>query len=209
MKLTLTVIAAVVLIAAAAGSQEVAAGPMETLQGPVNTVLRILQDPQYDPPEQRQLQRDRIWGVTRDIFDFTEMAKRALAANWRAFTPLQRKEFTELFSELTAHSYLEQIKGTITGLAVEFLGEEMLSETRAMVQTKVRREQVETPVDYRMLQAGGRWLVYDVNIEGVSLVQNYRTQFREILSKETPEQLIQKLKTKLQEQREGLAEASS
>ncbi len=208
MKLTLAVCLAVVLMVAAAGAQE-APGPLEALRGPVNTVLQILQDPQYDPPEQRQVQRDRIWGVTRDIFDFTEMAKRALAVSWREFTPPQRKEFTELFSELTAHSYLEQIKGTITGLAVEFLGEEILSDSKAMVKTKVRREQVETPVDYRMLQAGGRWLVYDVNIEGVSLVQNYRTQFREILSKETPEQLIQKLKTKLQEQRVGLAEASS
>jgi phospholipid transport system substrate-binding protein len=92
---------------------------------------------------------------------------------------------------------------------VEFLGEEVLSDSKAMVKTKVRREQVETPVDYRMLQAGGRWLVYDVNIEGVSLVQNYRTQFREILAKETPEQLIQKLRSKLQEQRVGLPEASS
>lgn len=208
MKLTLTGILAVVVMAAAAGAQEVD-GPMEALRAPVNTVLQILQDPQYDPPEQRQLQRDRIWDVTRGIFDFTEMAKRALAVNWRAFTPPQRKEFTELFSELTAHSYLEQIKGTYTGLAVEFLGEEILSEDKAMVKTKVRREQVETPVDYRMLQQGGRWLVYDVNIEGVSLVQNYRTQFREILAKETPEQLIQKLKDKLQEQKEGLAEASS
>ena len=208
MKLTLAVCLAVVLMVAAAGAQEVP-GPLEALRGPVNTVLQILQDPQYDPPEQRQVQRDRIWGVTRDIFDFTEMAKRDLAVSWREFTPPQRKEFTELFSELTAHSYLEQIKGTITGLAVEFLGEEILSDSKAMVKTKVRREQVETPVDYRMLQAGGRWLVYDVNIEGVSLVQNYRTQFREILSKETPEQLIQKLKTKLQEQRVGLAEASS
>lgn len=208
MKPTLAVFLAVVLMAAAAGAQE-APGPLEALRGPVNTVLQILQDPQYDPPDQRQVQRDRIWGVTRDIFDFTEMAKRALAISWREFTPPQRKEFTELFSELTAHSYLEQIKGTITGLAVEFVGEEILSDSKAMVKTKVRREQVETPVDYRMLQNGGRWLVYDVNIEGVSLVQNYRTQFREILSKETPEQLIQKLKTKLQEQRVGLAEASS
>jgi phospholipid transport system substrate-binding protein len=196
-------------MAAVAGAQEVSAGPMEALREPVNTVLQILQDPQYDPPEQRQLQRDRIWDVTRGIFDFTEMAKRALAMNWRAFTPPQRKEFTELFSELTAHSYLDQIKGTYTDLAVEFLEEEILSGNKAMVKTKVRREQVETPVDYRMLQQGGRWLVYDVNIEGVSLVQNYRTQFREILAKETPEQLIQKLKDKLQEQKEELAEAAS
>ncbi|HSM74380.1 MAG TPA: ABC transporter substrate-binding protein [Desulfobacterales bacterium] len=209
MKLTLTGILVLLLVVAAAGAQEVVAGPMEALKGPVNTVLQILQDPKYDPPEQRQAQRDIIWGVTRDIFDFTEMAKRALALNWRAFSPPQRKEFTELFSELTAHSYLEQIKGTYTGLAVEFLGEEMLSGDKAMVKTKVRREQVETPVDYRMLQNGGRWLVYDVNIEGVSLVQNYRTQFREILAKETPEQLIQKRKDKLQEQKAGLAEASS
>ncbi|MCG6906008.1 MAG: ABC transporter substrate-binding protein [Desulfobacteraceae bacterium] len=209
MKLTLTGILAVMVLAAVAGAQEVSAGPMEALKGPVNTVLQILQDPQYDPPEQRQLQRDRIWDVTRGIFDFTEMAKRSLALNWRAFTPRQRKEFTELFSELTAHSYLEQIKGTYTGLAVEFLGEEMLAGDKAMVKTKVRREEVETPVDYRMLQEGGRWLVYDVNIEGVSLVQNYRTQFREILAKETPEQLIQKLKDKLQEQKEELAEVAS
>lgn len=209
MKLTLTGILALLLVIAAAGAQEVVAGPMEALKGPVNTVLQILQDPKYDPPEQRQAQRDIIWGVTRDIFDFTEMAKRALALNWRVFSPPQRKEFTELFSELTAHSYLEQIKGTYTDLAVEFLGEEMLSDDKAMVKTKVRREEVETPVDYRMLQNGGRWLVYDVNIEGVSLVQNYRTQFREILAKETPEQLIQKLKDKLQEQKAGLAEASS
>ncbi|MGD8960336.1 MAG: ABC transporter substrate-binding protein [Desulfobacteraceae bacterium] len=209
MKLTLTGILAVVVMAAVVGAQEVSAGPMETLRGPVNTVLQILQDPQYDPPGQRQLQRDRIWDVSHSIFDFTEMAKRALALNWRAFTPPQRKEFTELFSKLTANSYLEQIKGTYTDLAVEFLEEEILSDDKAMVKTKVRREGVETPVDYRMLRQDGRWLVYDVNIEGVSLVQNYRTQFREILAKETPEELIQKLRDKIREQKEGLAAAAS
>lgn len=182
---------------------------METLKGPVNEVLQILQDPQYESPGRRQVQRDKIWDVTRDIFDFTEMAKRALARSWRDFTPPQRKEFTHLFSELTANNYLDQIKGTYTDLAVEFLGEEMLSGTKAMVKTKIRRKEIETPVDYRMLRENGRWLVYDVNIEGVSLVQNYRSQFREILFKETPEQLIQKLKVKLQEQKSDSAEKSS
>ncbi|MGD8543309.1 MAG: ABC transporter substrate-binding protein, partial [Desulfobacteraceae bacterium] len=98
---------------------------------------------------------------------------------------------------------------TYIDLAVEFLEEEILSDDKAMVKTKVRREGVETPVDYRMLRQDGRWLVYDVNIEGVSLVQNYRTQFREILAKETPEELIQKLRDKIREQKEGLAAAAS
>ena len=170
--------------------------PLESLKGPIEEVVAILNDPIYQEDGQKEIQHEKIWEVIRQIFDFTEIAKRALARNWRVFTPKQRKEFTDAFTELLGNNYINKIQGQYQDERVIYLGQEMLSGTKALVKTKIVRKHAEIPANYRMKQHNSSWWIYDVSIEGVSLVKNYRTQFNKILVKESPGQLIERIKKK-------------
>lgn len=195
---------AILLFSAAAH----AADPLETLRDPINEVLTILKDPTYKDAAKREEQRDRMWSVIRRAFDFTEIAKRALAADWKRFDANQRKVFTDLFADLLGSTYLDKIQGEFQNEEVAFLGENRPAENKAVVQTKVMRETVQIPVDYSMHSEGGEWRVYDVNVEGVSLVKNYRTQFRKLLLRESPDDLIQRLQKKVDALKAGRGDAS-
>jgi len=181
------------------------AQPMEILKGAIEQIMDILEDPRYKDAAQKEAQREKIWEVIQKHFDSTEMAKRALARNWRKFTPQERKKFAEVFAELLRNTYLEKIQGEYKSEKVIYLGQEKITDTKAVVKTKVFREKIEIPVDYSLQMRSEIWKVYDVNIEGVSLVKNYRTQFRKILLKETPAQLIDRLKEKVAKQQEHKA----
>ncbi|MDP2644625.1 MAG: ABC transporter substrate-binding protein [Desulfobacterales bacterium] len=177
--------------------------PIEVITRLVDHVIRILNDPQYKDPSQRIPQRDQIWQITRDMFDFVETAKRTLARNWLLFSPTERKEFSDSFAELLAHTYISKVQGEYHNEKVVYLNQEMIRTNQAVVKTKVIREKIETPVDYSLILKQGSWKVYDINIEGVSLVKNYRDQFNSILIKEKPSQLIDRVKRKAVQQKEG------
>jgi len=171
--------------------------PMESLKIPVESVLSLLKDPKYQDPEQRQQQRDKIFAITRKLFDYTEMSKRALARNWKAFSPQEQLQFVDVFADHLSNSYMDKIQGEYKGETVQFLGQEMVADGKALVTTKVQRQPSDISVDYSMLLVDNQWRVYDVNIEGVSLIKNYRTQFDQILTRESPAQLIERLKKKV------------
>lgn len=168
--------------------------PLEELKDPIQRGIAILKDPEFK--DDREAQREKIWDLIQSVFDFKAVSIRALARNWRMLSPEQREVFTEEFTELLKNSYLDRIQGEFQNEEVVFEEQDILSEDKAVVRTKVIRENVKTPIDYRVHLVDGKWRIYDVNIEGVSLVQNYRKQFNEILAKEKPEQLIQRLKEK-------------
>lgn len=168
--------------------------PMDEIKGPIQRGIDILKNPEFK--DKREEQRGKIWNLIEKVFDFRAISIRALARNWRDFSPEQRKIFTEQFTELLKNTYLDKIQGEFHNEEVAFDDQDVLSEDKAVVRTRVIRGKIETPIDYRVHLEGGKWLVYDVNIEGVSLVQNYRKQFADILAKETPDQLIQRLKDK-------------
>ncbi|RPH51895.1 MAG: ABC transporter substrate-binding protein [Desulfobacteraceae bacterium] len=178
-------------------------GPMDALKGPVDEGIRLLSDPKYKNPSLKRVQREKIWEIVRKAFDFTELSGRALAANWKTLNPQQRKEFTEVFSDVLGNTYLDKIQGGFRDEKVAYLGQEKVSDTKAVVKTKIIREKGEIPVDYSMRFKNDSWKVYDVHVEGVSLVQNYRSQFNEILSKDSPDELIKRLEKKLAEQQKG------
>ncbi len=171
------------------------AEPMDALKGPIEKVVGILRDPQYKEA-QKDVQRAKLWDLIQGVFDFTEISKRTLARNWKKFSPEQRKSFTDAFAQLLGNTYLDRMQGGYKNEVVVYLDEKMVSENKYVVKTKVVREAIEIPIDYSMFKSQGEWKIYDVNIEGVSLVKNYRTQFRKILSKETPDQLIDRVKKK-------------
>jgi phospholipid transport system substrate-binding protein len=175
-----------------------AVSPMEALKIPIENVLSLLKDPKYKDPDQRQPQRDKIFAITRKLFDYTEMSKRTLARNWKSFSPQEQLQFVDVFADHLSNSYMDKIQGEYKGETVVFLGQEMVADGKALVTTKVQRQSGDISVDYSMMLVDNQWRVYDVNIEGVSLIKNYRTQFDQILVKESPAQLIERLKKKVE-----------
>jgi len=180
--------------------------PMDALKEPVEQVISLLKEPQYQDETQKDIQRDKIWEVIKKVFDFTEMAKRALARNWQKFTPEEQKEFADLFAELLGNTYIGKIQGGYEDEKVVYLSQQMVTASKAYVKTKILRNSMDIPVAYSMLEQNGSWKVYDVNIEGVGLVKNYRTQFDKILMKDSPAQLIERLKKKIELQEDKMAE---
>jgi phospholipid transport system substrate-binding protein len=178
-------------------SLSAALSPMEALKIPIENVLSLLKDPKYKDPDQRQQQRDKIFAITRKLFDYTEMSKRTLARNWKSFSPEEQLQFVDVFADHLSNSYMDKIQGEYKGETVIFLGQEMVADGKALVTTKVQRQSGDISVDYSMMLVDNQWRVYDVNIEGVSLIKNYRTQFDQILVKESPTQLIERLKKKV------------
>ena len=177
-----------------------AAQPMDELRKAIDQVLVILEDPSYSVQSQKASAQEKIWAVFRQMFDLEEMAKRTLAGEWSSFTVPQRAEFSEVFGEFLGKNYLNKIQSDFKGEKVKYLDQEMTGDDRAYIRTMILRKEVEIPVDYSMLKSNDHWKVYDVKVEGVSLLKNYREQFKAILLKGSPAQLIDQIKKKLKEQ---------
>jgi phospholipid transport system substrate-binding protein len=133
------------------------------------------------------------------MFDDVELSKRTLSRNWNSLNVAQRQEFVPLFRQVLEKAYIDKILA-YTNEKVVFESETMVSATQAEVPTKIVTSSKEIPITYRVLLKGGVWKVYDVVVENVSLVLNYRTQFNDILAKNTPEQLLEILRKKVKGQ---------
>ena len=183
-------------------SSVMAAGPMDTLKPPIEKVIKILKDPQLKDSGQKKIQREKIWDIISRIFDYTFISKSTLGRyHWQnSLTIDQKKEFSDVFSRFLGNTYLDKIQEGFENEQIVFAEEELLTPHKAMVKTKIIRKNMEIPVNYRMKTNDGEWKIYDVNIEGISLVQNYRSQFQSILLNQTAAQLIEQLKSKLKEQ---------
>ena len=170
--------------------------PTEHLRGQIDRVLKVLDDPglKKDEPARRVAVRK----IADEIFDFTETAKRSLARHWQPRTPAERDEFTKLFADLLERSYISKIE-LYGGEKIAYVND-VIEGDQAVVRTHIiTKNATQVPVDYRMLKKGERWLVYDVVIEGVSLVANYRTQFNKIIQTSSYTELVKKMKAKQEE----------
>jgi len=165
----------------------------DQLKNQVDQVIKVLDDPALkDKPSERRAQ---VRKMAADIFDYPDTARRALGAHWNARTPEEREEFTKIFADLLDRAYISKID-LYQGEKVKWIGEQADNNealVKTMIQTKSGND---VPVDYRMHLKDGRWRVYDVIIEGVSLVSNYRTQFNKIVQTESYDSLVQKLKAR-------------
>jgi len=169
--------------------------PTDQLRGTVDRVLTILQDPRLRSADKRDERRQQLAKVISARFDFDEMARRSLGAEWRRLTPGQRKEFVELFAELLRDTYVANIE-SYKGEKVIYTRETQ-EEQYAVVQTILRSpEGTEYTLDYRLHLIDKEWKVYDVVIENVSIVNNYRSQFSRVINKSSYEGLIRALKEK-------------
>jgi len=190
------------------GQTAIAADPTEVLKAPMDEALALLRDPQYktDDSAKKAEQREKFWALIEPVFDFKELSKRTLARNWKKFNDAQQTEFAQVFSELMGNIYVDRIQGGYNDEIIDF-SDQILHESRplAVVKTFIVSSRNRIPVDYSLIKKGNTWRVYDVKVEGVSLVKNYRSQFKEILSKDSPDQLIEQLKQKVAEQNAKLA----
>jgi len=171
----------------------VAATPLETVEGHVHQVLGVLQDP---APE-RKTKEEKIWTMVQTMFDFTELSKRTLGRGWRKLDSNQRHTFTDLFSRLLSDVYMDRVL-SYKDEKVIFEKEKIKSDQYADVETSIITETEPISMVYRVILEKGQWRVYDVVIEGVSLIKNYRSQFNEILRNKTPDDLIELIRKKLE-----------
>src|SRR3989442_13921121 len=190
---------ATALLLVLAGPGGVWAGaPSDQLRAQIDRAVKILEDPELKKDGKQKERRAAIRQVANDIFDFSETAKRSLARHWAPRTPAERDEFVGLFTDLLERSYISKID-LYGGEKIQFVGEAIDGEG-AVVRTKlVTKQGTEIPVDYRMHRRGDKWLVYDVVIEGVSLIANYRTQFNKIITTSSFQELVKKMRTKQEE----------
>ncbi|MFK5954505.1 MAG: ABC transporter substrate-binding protein [Desulfobacterium sp.] len=179
-------------------------GPRQVVEKGVDEVLSILNKPEYQGEMNRKQRDELLFEKAQELFDFYSFAMGALGRSWRGFSPTQRDEFISYFSRLIGETYFARIEGQqLSDLSVRYVAEELLAPTksgrqRADVFTEVSHGGVVTPVDYRMLKPpGGVWKIYDVKIEGVSLLGNYREQYRERFM-DSPDKLIQEVREKVE-----------
>lgn len=176
-----------------------AGAPTVAVESTVNRVLDVLKDPKLKGPSAKEAKTEKLRVIYKEMFDEMEFSRRTLTRNWNKFTPPQRKEFVDLFEHVMEKTYLDRIL-EYSNEKVVFYKETMLGDDKAEVQSKIVTASKEVPIYYRMILKSGKWKVYDVVVENVSLVQNYRNQFNEILADSTPEQLLQTLRDKVKKQ---------
>jgi phospholipid transport system substrate-binding protein len=175
---------------------EAGAGPVsEQLGARIEQVVGILEDPimKIRPEERRGALRD----AASEIFDFTEITRRALGRHWSAATPAEREELVALFTTRLERAYLERLE-QYNGERISVVGE-LVDGDLATVRTRlVSKDGVETPIDYRLYRRRERWLAYDITVEGVSLVASYRAQFNTIVRASSTQALVGRLRPKQQ-----------
>lgn len=172
-----------------------AGDPAVQIQGAIEKVLTILKDPQLQAESKKQQRLDQLRQVVYSKFDFAEMAKRSLGAQWQRLNADQQREFVKLFTELMENSYMSNLEG-YNGEKVVVAGEKQDKEF-AEVDTKIVTKKGEPiAVNYKLMQANGNWKIYDVVIENISLVNNYRSQFNRVITRSSFDDLMQKMKDK-------------
>jgi phospholipid transport system substrate-binding protein len=183
----------VIALVVSMATPALAGPPTDQLKQRVDAVIRVLEDPALkDKTVER---RAAIRRIAEEVFDYPDSARRALGPHWNARTPQEREEFVRLFADVLDRGYVSKID-LYQGEKVSYLGETIGGEDATVKTRIVTKKGTEIPVDYRMHTKDGRWVVYDVIIEGVSLVANYRTQFNKIVRTESYPVLVDRLKSK-------------
>ena len=169
-----------------------AGAPTDQLRDGVDRVFKILRDPAMAGDTNTTQRRKAILTAAGTIFDFGEMAKRSLGQHWAARTPAERTDFVALFTDLMQQSYISKVDQH-GGAKMVFRGETIDGDFASVRTTIPLSNGNEMPLEYRMYNAGARWQVYDLSIDGISLVSNYRSQFNKVIRTQSYETLVTKL----------------
>ena len=176
-----------------------AGDPTEKMKGTTDKIIAILADPALKTPDKSKERKRMIRQAVDERFDWSEFSRRALARHWRKRTDEEKREFVPLFGKLVERTYMDKVED-YSGESVIYVGERV-KRTYALVKAKVvTNDKREIDVDYRLRYKSNDWVVYDVTVEGVSLVNNYRVQFNNIIKNSSYEDLVKRLKEKVAEE---------
>jgi phospholipid transport system substrate-binding protein len=179
--------------------------PTDQLRGSIDLVLKIVTDPELKKEARTAERRKRIRAVVNQIFDFSEISQRCLGRHWQARTPAGKEQFIALFGDLLENAYITKIE-SYSGEKILYPGDTIEGDL-ALAKTRiVTKQETEIPVDDRMFLKDGRWAVYDVSIEGISLIGNYRIQFNAVIQRSGYPDLVARLTAK-RDERPGAREA--
>ncbi len=171
--------------------------PLEAVQQNVEKGISVLEDPQFEDVSRKQEQQQLLWEIMLQVFDFKEFSRKVLASQWYKFSARQRNEFVKVFSEFLGKFYLGKLQDRYSGQKVNFIRQQMISNSKALVDIEVTWKKLKVPLTLRMTNRSGQWKVYDLSVLGINAVSNYRAQFKSILSKDSPQQIIGRLKGKI------------
>ena len=199
-KIILTVALAIPLALAAANA--VAESPTAQIKATVDQVITVLSDPRLRAVDRRAERQKLLRELIYTRFDFQEMAKRSLGAQWRRRTPNEQRQFVALFRDLLEKAYLGRIESYGNERFV-YINEKIDDPYAEVASTIVTNTNEEFSIRYRLLRAGEQWKIYDVVVEDISLVNNYRAQFNRILSQSSYEELVRRMESKLIDKTDG------
>jgi phospholipid transport system substrate-binding protein len=185
------------LLVAALAVPVLGANPMDEIKQTTDKILSIVTNPAFKAPAKTEEREKRIRQAVDERFDWEEMARRSLAIHWAKRTAEERKEFVRLFADLVERTYMKKVEG-YSGEKVLYEGESKEGDYATVRVKIVTKRGEDIPVEYRLKKERKDWLVYDVSIEGVSLVNNYRIQFHSIISQSSYENLVKRLREKVE-----------
>lgn len=174
-----------------------AASPMESIRETTDRVIEVLTDERFEAEEHRPELLELVSEIVKERFDWEAIARGALSTHWRDLSRTQQEEFTDLFARLMERTYAGRLDD-YSGEEVIYLAEETEGGRARVTGRFITRNKQEIPVEYRMRKKDGAWLVYDILIEGVSMVRNYRVQFNDIIIKSSYEELVRRINEKLE-----------
>jgi phospholipid transport system substrate-binding protein len=169
-----------------------AGAPTDQVRGTVDNIAAILKNSALKTEAKRSERREQLRRAIFSRFDFTEMAKRSLGSQWRRLSPQEQEEFTRLFTDLLERAYIDQIEAYNDEKFVYV--KETIDQDFAEVQSRIVTAKGEYSLNYRLQNAGGEWKVYDVVVENISLVNNYRSQFSRIIANQSYEELLRRMR---------------
>jgi len=196
----ISLILSVLVLSLGIAASAFAGEPQTRLKNGVDKVIAILSDRALKGPAKKNERQAKLRAVADSFFDWRELSRRTVAESWSKYTPKQQEEFIAAFSELLEKTYIRKIE-KYNNEKVNYLREQV-DGNHAFISTEVVMKDKKIPLNYVMIKHE-QWMVYDVVVEGVSLVKNYRSQFHKILSKETPEGLLKRIRDKIKALDEG------
>ena len=166
---------------------------VDTVKSRINQVLAVLKDPALKSESAKELKKKRLRAIFDNTFDYTELSRSTLSRYWDKLKPDQQTEFIQLYKALLEKLYMDEIL-SYKDQEIVIGKERPLGENRVEVDTKIISEKLETPINFRMIFKNNQWWCYDFVIENISVVANYRSQFGRILTKDSPEKMLDDLR---------------
>ena len=174
--------------------------PTDFVKKTIRACTSVLDNPKYKKASMKKSQRDALWEIVRYSFNYRLISQRALGRNWKKFSKVEKDKFVNLFTQLIGKTYIKTIQNNYTGERFIYKKEKHLPRNKALVQTvMVSKKYDNVPIDYALRNKKKKWSIYDIKVESVSLVKNYRVQFKKLLRNKKPIDLIKILDEKVKE----------